>query len=155
MRTEPLTIPGVAGSLTVETSVWSGRRRLFVDDAEVPTRFGRFELAGTDGRPRPGQIKPLRFWDTYPRIEVDGALHRTGPEAPGYLKAVAFLPVLLVFIGGVLGALLGFAGVIINFAAIRSRASRTVVIVTSLGTLLLGVVVLFAVAGVVGATLGR
>lgn len=155
MRTAPFTIPEVGYPLQVDVNVWTGRRRLFAGAHEVPTYFGRFELVGGSGRRVAGLIRPLRIWQTHPRIEVDGTVHRTGPEAPAPMKALAFLPLLLLFIGGLPGASLGVAGVLVNFVVIRSTGSRRVAVATCIGTLLLGAVVLFAIAGIVGAAQAR
>ena len=155
MRTAPFTIPEIGYPLQVDVNVWTGRRRLFAGAHEVPTNFGRFEVEGASGQRVTGSIRPLRIWQTHPRIAVDGTVHRTGPEAPASLKALAFLPLLLLFLGGLPGASLGVAGVLVNFVVIRSTGSRWIAVATCLGTLLLGAVVLFAIAGVVGAAQTR
>ena len=152
MRTEPLIIPELGYPIQVETNVWTGRRRLFAGDTEVPTDFGRFTLADARGQSVSGQILRLRIWHTNPRVKVGDTIYRTGPEAPLALKVLAYLPVLLVFIGGLPGASLGVAGALVNLLVMRYTTSTKVIVATCIGTLLLGAVVLFAIAGVVGAT---
>jgi hypothetical protein len=119
----------------------------------VPTKRGKFEFPGPDGRPVTGRIKPMRFWDVYPRLEVGGVTHPTGTEAPLGLKIVACLPMLL-FAGAALGVLCGLVAIFINFAVIRSGASKVVVVATSIGTLLAGALVYFLAAGAIYAAIG-
>jgi len=153
MQTEPLAIPGLPGAVAVRANEWTGKRRLFVGDTEVPTQRGKFEIAGPDGRLVQGRIKPMRFWDAYPKVEFGGVTHSTGPETPTGLKVVACLPVLL-FAGAALGILCGFAAILVNFAVIRSGASKVAVVATSVGTLLAGALIYLAVAGLISGALG-
>ena len=153
MQTEPLAIPGLSGAVTVHVNEWTGKRRLFVGGTEVPTQRGKFELAGPDGRLTQGRIKPLKFWQTYPKVEFGGVTHSTGPDTPTGLTVVACLPVLL-FAGAALGVLLGFAAILINFAVIRSGASKVAVVATSIGTLLAGALIYLVVAGLISGALG-
>src|SRR5215475_3067120 len=105
MQSQPLAIPGVSGPVTVQVNPWSGKRRLFVGGAEIPTKRGKFELPGPDGQPLPGRID-MMWWDVYPKLEIGGTKYPTGPEVPTGVKVVALLPFVLV-VGGFFGAIFG------------------------------------------------
>ncbi|MBX7432691.1 hypothetical protein JDV09_11330 [Mycobacterium sp. Y57] len=152
MLTAPMQIPGITGAVMVNVNAWTGKRKLFVDGAEVPTTRGSFEFTGAFGQPVSGQIKRLMPWEVYPRVAIGDVIHRTGEEPPVWLKVVAGLPILLAA-GGLLGLLIGFLGVIANFEVIRTGAARGAVVAISIGTLLVCAVVLLIVAGLIGAAI--
>ena len=148
MQTAPLAIPGLPGPVTVDVNEWTGRRRLFVGSHEVPTKRGRFEFPAPNGQLIPGRIKPMRIWETYPKLEFGDVIHATGPEAPTWMKVLACLPILLV-VGGALGAVLGVLAIVANLTVIRSSAPKAAVVATSIGTLLAGAAILVIVSLVV------
>ena len=149
VQTEPVTIPGLPAPVTIQLNQWTGKRRLLVDDAEIPTtRRGGFEFVSADGQRIPGRIKTMQVWQAYPEIEFGGSTYKTGPEAPVWLKFVAGLPVLLV-VAGLLGAVIGVSAVLANFAVIRSGAGKGTVIATSIGSALLALAIYLTLAYVI------
>jgi len=144
MQSAPLAIPGLPGPVIVDVNEWTGKRRLFVGGHEVPTTRGRFQFPAPDGQLIPGRIKPMRIWETHPKLEFGNVTHATGPEAPTWMKVLACLPILLIG-GGALGAVLGVLAIVANLTVIRSGAPRAAVVAISLGTLLSGAAILVIV----------
>lgn len=153
MQTAPIAVAGVPGAVTVDVNAWTGKRRLFINGAEVPTKRGRFDFPGPNGTPIQGVIKPMKFWETYPKVEVNGVAYATGQEAPTGLKVLALLPAVL-FAGGAIGVLCGFAAILVNFVVLRSGASKGAVAAACVGTLVIGALVLLVVAGAIGLAFG-
>lgn len=134
MTTTSLTIPGVAGTITVEQSPWSGYR-ILVDGVRIKPRGfprNRLTLPGVDG-PVEARVKggALRV---HPIIVIDGVEHPTGPPTPRVLQVLVAAPVVgIILIQGVIGFLLAFGGVYLNQAIVRSdRPHGTKVALTSL-----------------------
>jgi hypothetical protein len=94
----------------------------------------------------------MGFADPYPSVEVNGVRHRTGPNVPIVLRALALLPFLLVA-GGVLGGLIGALGFIANLAVARTRIRSVVKSLIMIGISMVAFVVWLAIAlAVSGAT---
>ncbi|HEY3010753.1 MAG TPA: hypothetical protein VGJ63_22210 [Micromonosporaceae bacterium] len=126
MRTEPLTIGGLAGPSVVSTNGLSGRYRITVG-GHPASRIGRsrYALAVADGGMVEARVRG-GFLDAYPSLEINGATHRTGPPTPLALRALALSPIGLLLLGGLLGGLVGGLGAATNFAVARSRVPTAV-----------------------------
>ncbi|GAB3799623.1 hypothetical protein [Micromonospora zhanjiangensis] len=120
MRTPPLDIDGLAGPLVVDTAPITGRHAISVGGEPTSgTPAGEYLLPLANGglvtaRLRRGVLDP------YPRVEIDGVSHRTGPPVPTVLRALALLPLSLVLLSGLLGVVLGLAGLAGNLAVLRT-----------------------------------
>jgi hypothetical protein len=123
MRTEPVNIDGLAGPLVVELTPITGRHSIMVDGEPTSGKpSGEYLLPLANGglieaRLRRGVLDP------YPRIEIDGVAHRTGPSVPMPLRALALLPLALIVVHGLVGAVLGVAGLAANLAIMRTAWS--------------------------------
>lgn len=107
VQSEPVEIPRVAGSVTVESTLW--RTRVFVDGDEVPCKRRVFLLPATMGLPVHARLKYPS--DPLPALEVGGTIHRFGPHNPPLLWLPAWLPMLWVTVGwaGAVTAAIGWA----------------------------------------------
>lgn len=121
MRTDPLTIAGLACPVVLESSLLASKYSITVG-RQLATRVGRgrYALPATDGAVVQAAIRG-GFLDTYPSLVIDGATYRTGPRVPLVLRVLAILPIALVAVGGLVGGGIGAAAVITNMAVLRSR----------------------------------
>ena len=80
---------------------------------------GWFRVPTVYGDTTRAQLRSSWF-DSHPRLVVDGVEYRTGPGTPLPLRLAILLPLALVFVGGVPGLGIGAVGVLVNFAIVRS-----------------------------------
>lgn len=126
MQTSELSLDRVAGPVAVRTGFWSGRSTVTVAGQPVPRGPGGvFELPSTDGGTVSARVRTGAF-QTYPTLIVDGVRHPTGPATPVWLRVLAVLPLILLIIGGLLGGIVGVAGVLANLALLRREGSDAV-----------------------------
>jgi hypothetical protein len=140
VRSEPLTIPGLAGPVVIDSNSFTGRIAVSVNGQAVP-RIGRgmYALPTAGGETVPAEVRPS-FFDPFPSLQVNGVKHRTGPEVPLALRILAFVPIVLVGLGGLVGGLIGASGVIGNLAI--ARLPLPAVVKALLMVVVLGVAVL-------------
>lgn len=135
MRTQPVTIEGLAGPVVVDVNTLTGRQSLMVGGQSIPgTRRGDYTLPTADGRAVPAKVR-TSLVDPYPTIEIAGVKHRTGPALPVALRLLALLPFLLVFVGGAIGGALGAVGVVVNLSLARISQSTAVKALLMVGVL--------------------
>jgi hypothetical protein len=93
VRTEPLTITGLAGPVVLETNFLTGKHSITVRGHPAPRAGRRFTLPTAGG----GTVEAVRdqFLDAYPNLEIHGVKHRTGPPTPMVLRILALVPILL------------------------------------------------------------
>jgi hypothetical protein len=87
--------------------------------ARGPKR-GQMTLRRNDGRQVIAVWKPQIMGLDVPRLQVEGKLVNVVEPLKWYVWVWSALPILLVFIGGALGALAGFIGFAINTQIFRS-----------------------------------
>ena len=152
MRSGPITIPGVVGSVTVDSSFWSGRQSVFVgDQPAASTGKRRFALPTADGGTAEGSVTRSSLVNPFPTVQVGGVKHPTGPEVPVALRILLVVPILLVAFGGLVGAVLAVASIALNYTLVRS--TRPTATKAMLMTLVVGVA--FAVWITVAALIAR
>ena len=101
-----LDIEAVAGQVRVSPQKFFGGARVSIDGAELPRSWGRFTLPLKAGGTTTGRFtQGLR--DTVAPFTVDGTSYPLGPQMPVWLAVVAILPLGLIGIGGMAGALAG------------------------------------------------
>jgi hypothetical protein len=120
VKTEPITIDGVAGPVVVTTPTLWGRPALTVG-GQPAARVGprQYTLPATAGGMVDAALR-AGFADPYPSVEVNGVRHRTGPKVPVVLRILTLLPILLVT-GGALGGGIGALGVVTNLTVARTK----------------------------------
>jgi hypothetical protein len=115
-------IPGFEGREVVAvTNSLTGRSALLIDGqpaAPGPKR-GQFLLRMPNGREATAYFKPA-FPDTVPVLMVDEQPVRLAPKLEWYELVWACFPIGLLFIGGLIGAVLGAVGASLNLQIFRS-----------------------------------
>ncbi len=98
-------VPGIAARLQyVPPGMWRGAR-LLVDGNPAKRKFlGKIELPASDG-----STIEVRVVEgvTGPALRVGKTLHPIGPRIPAFLGVVAYLPIGLIAVGGMIGGLIG------------------------------------------------
>jgi hypothetical protein len=139
MRTEPLTINGLAGPVVLESGFWANRYTITVGGRPaLRTGRGRYSLPTANGGMVPAQLRG-GFLDAYPSLEINGVKHRTGPPTPVMLRVLALVPLVLVS-GGMVGGLIGALGLMLNMAVARLSVSAVLKALMMLGILVVAVV---------------
>ncbi|MCY1137148.1 hypothetical protein OWR29_03995 [Actinoplanes sp. Pm04-4] len=146
MRTEPITIDGVAGPVVVTTGRFGGAARVEVNGEVVPQLGDRHHrLPATGGGTVEAVVRGGTF-DPYPTVEVGGVKHRTGPKVNGVVQALAFAPMIMAITSGLVGGLVGLAGVLANATLLRSRLRPGAKVLAVIGVDLAVIVVAVALA---------
>jgi hypothetical protein len=112
----PFRIPGTSEpEITVRRSTFGGLR-LLVDGVPVKGQRGRYPIQLPDGT-----VKELRLTGHWTGLKavVDGVETPLEPPIPKYLLVLAFLPIALVAIGGLIGGAFGGVGVAVNSGILR------------------------------------
>ncbi|MDR7275765.1 hypothetical protein [Catenuloplanes atrovinosus] len=153
MHTNPIMIPGVAGWVSV-TLPALGRPAITVNGMPAQRLRGSdFLLPGAAGAPVLVKLK-TGLAEPFPSILTVDATYRTGPPLPGYLKALALLPILFIPLGGVLfGAVFAVPAIIANLRVSRSPLSAlgklAAIAAIDLGAILAIISVIIALATLV------
>ncbi|MGC4759165.1 hypothetical protein [Micromonospora trifolii] len=145
MNTEPLHVAGVAGPIVIATKALFGHPAVTVGGVPAPRTGKRYALPAVDGGVVQATVRNV-LADPYPTVEVNGVKHRTGPSTPIFLRILAMLPILLLTVGGLLGALIGALGVWANLTVARTRMTTAVKALAMVGIGLGTVIVWLAVA---------
>lgn len=125
MRTEPVTIDGLAGPVVVTMNTFTGRSSLTVGGVPANgTRRGNYTLPTANGGTVAARVR-ANLLDPYPTIEIAGVKHRTGPAVPVLLRVLSLLPLVLV-VGGAIGGAMGGLGAVGNLALARGSQSTAV-----------------------------
>lgn len=153
MQTEPIAIDGVAGPVAVSPAFW-GRPSITVAGQPVPRTGRQYALPAADGGTVQATVRG-GWADAYPTVEVNGVPYRTGPKPPVALQILTMVPILLVAIGGLLGALIGLAGIAANLSVARSQMPVARKALAMVGIIVVAALVLFVIAGALSAAIGR
>jgi hypothetical protein len=140
-------VPGVAGTIMSEVSLWRGLT-FIVNGRRLKPRgifVRRVSLPGADG-PVEGKIKG--GLPGTQQLIVEGNAYPTGPPVPKGLQVVAALPVLLMLLirGGGLGLIVAIAGVTLNSQIVTSTRPNRTKVALMVATLLVGASVNIALA---------
>jgi hypothetical protein len=109
----------------MQTSIWTGKSKLFKDGERVnqSTEKGKpFLIPSAVG----GVVKAFpkqTYPDFVPLLEILGTKHLVVAKLPWYEYVIGGIPVVLLFIGGGLGGLLGGLGMVTNYHLFRENAS--------------------------------
>ncbi len=121
--TYPLNLEGFEGqTLEVKPSGFFGGPQLLVNGQPAPKgpKRGQMLLRRSDGREVIATWKPALLGLDVPRLEVDGKQLTVVEPLKWYEWVWGGLPILLVFLGGALGAIAGFVAFGINTQVFRS-----------------------------------
>jgi hypothetical protein len=121
VRTDPLTVAGLAGPVVLESSLLASKYSITVG-GQPATRVGRgrYTFPATGGTVVQAAVRG-GFLAPYPSLVIDGVTYQTGPQVPLILRVLATLPIALVGVGGAVGGVIGAAAVIANMTVLRSR----------------------------------
>lgn len=112
----PFSLPGFeAQDLSVEYFGWMGKARLWVNGSPAPEGevANRFHLTRDDGSEVSAQVTFLRF-GLAPVIYFEGSRYSLPSPLRWFHWPLMVLPLFLVGVGGMLGAVFGSIGFIIN-----------------------------------------
>ena len=102
-----LDIEAVAGQVRVSPQKFFSGGRVSVDGTEIKRSWwGRFTLPLKAGGTTTGRFAH-GIRDTVPQFTVDGTSYPLGPQMPVWLGFFAAMPLALIAVGGMLGALVG------------------------------------------------
>lgn len=109
----------------LETSIWTGKSKLW-KDGEL------FERSSDKGKPfiiisESGEVHRIYpkpdLPDLIPTLEINGVKHRIVQRLPWYQYVLALSPILMLFIGGALGAIAGLLTSLYNLQIFRTEGS--------------------------------
>lgn len=106
----------------LETAGLFGGPRLLQNGEPAPKgpKRGSFTLIRDDGTEVVARVRPSFFVDPVPAVQIGDQQIRVVRAFRWYEIAWLGLPVLLVFVGGAIGAGVGFAAAIVNATIMRS-----------------------------------
>jgi hypothetical protein len=140
-------IEGFEGqNIEVRNSFWTGPK-LMIDNEPAPkgSKRGEMILVRNDGRQVTALWKPQGLGLDVPQLVVEGKTVNFVEPLKWYQWVWSGLPIALVFIGGLLGAIAGFAGFSINARIFRTKMNGILkYVVTGVISLAVTVVYLFA-----------
>jgi hypothetical protein len=90
-----------------------------------------------------------------PSLDVDGREIQVAPPLPWYIWIWSALPIILLFLGGALGGLIGAVGVVANISIFRSPLSMPLRLLATVGVTGLCFLVFFLFAVMLNAALSR
>ncbi len=119
----PVSIEGFEGrKVEVEVSFWSGAK-LMVDGVRAPkgSRRGEMLLTRGDGRHSVAVWKPVALGFDVPQLVVDGQTVRLVEPLRWHQWVWSALPIVLIFVGGAMGAVFGLIALSFNAGLFRSN----------------------------------
>ena len=111
----------------LETSIWSGKSKLYMDDKpleQLKEKGTPFLIPTADGGVVKAYTRPA-LPDIIPVLEIDGVKYRIVEKLQWYQYALGALPILLVIVGGAIGGVFGAVGVVTNYNIFRGEGSET------------------------------
>jgi hypothetical protein len=138
----PFRIPGTAEpEITVRRSTFGGLT-LLVDGAPVKGQRGHSPIQLPDGT-----VKELRLTGQWTGLKavVDGVEAPLQPPVPRSLLVLAFMPIALVAVGGLIGGAFGGVGVAVNTGVLRLQMGTPAKVLAMFGVTVVSVAV-FVVA---------
>jgi len=128
---------------TLSRSVVTGDSRLTIEGNDVPraaTPDRPFLVPLHDGKSAIVTVK-ARGYDYMPQVFVDGTEIRIGRPLALWEYVLAGLPILLLFVGGFIGVIVGFGAMALNQWLLRSLPSRAYGVGAALAVLVLSYIV--------------
>ncbi len=134
--------------LEIETSIWTGRTKLFKDGVELErsSEKGKPFLAESDAGETIKIYPKAAIMELTPQLEIDGIKYSTQEKLPWYQNVVALLPMLLIFVGGGLGGGIGAVGSILNLKTFKGDGPTTTKYLKVIGISILSYVLYVLVA---------
>lgn len=141
-------LPGVSRKVTVRgAGFWSGAR-IYVDGspAEKSGLFGKVKIPADDGT-----VLEARAQYALTGLVVTAGKTRypVGPQNPSWMGILIFAPIGLIGVGGMLGGLMGAAGMLVNRRIATSEQSNGMKTLQMIGVFFLATAIMLALAGAV------
>ena len=113
-----LNVPGFEGQ-RLEIDAGAFKKTLLLNGVKAPAAgIGKYRLIRSDGREV--TTKWTSSFDPAPSIVIDGQTIRTAPPLKWHEMVVVGAPLLLIFMGGAIGGLLGGIAATVNAKLMRS-----------------------------------
>lgn len=142
-----LEIPGFEGQ-RLEIDAGAFKKTLLLNGVKAPSAgLGKYKLTRNDGREV--TAKWASSFDPAPSIVVDGQTIRTAPPLKWHEMVVVGSPLLLVFVGGAIGGLLGAVAATFSAKLMRSSQSAAVRYVGGLALAGIAAVLYLLIAGAI------
>jgi hypothetical protein len=142
-----LEVPGFEGQrLEIDAGAFKFKKTLLLNGVKAPSAgIGKYRLTRNDGREV--TTKWTSSLDPAPSIVIDGQTIRTAAPLKWHEMLLVGSPLLLVFIGGALGGLLGAVGASFNAKLIRSSQPAAVRYIASIAIACVAAILYLLVAG--------
>lgn len=141
-------------ALEVITSGFGGKARLFVNNQEVTAKKKQpMILRRDDGQDIEATWKRDLFGIDVPNLIVDGSVIEVTKPLPVIAKLWCFLPLIFIFIGGAIGALIGILTAAANVSVFRLSTNIMIRIILTLLISLTGTGLLLFLASTLSALL--
>jgi hypothetical protein len=112
------TLPGVAGTIGLTNGLLLGHL-LTVDGRRAKRHRGEYVLPGADGGMVRARLRG-RIFSEHPIISVGGHDYTTGDATAPFLRLITFLPLLFLFSGNPVSALMAVLGIVFNLWILRA-----------------------------------
>ncbi len=109
----------------IKTSIWTGKSKLFMNNAEIKksTEKGKpFQIPRADGSIALAFAKQT-YPDLVPTLEIDGKINHIVEKLKWYEYLIGGLPIILIFLGGAIGGLIGVVASLTNFNIFRQEGN--------------------------------
>jgi hypothetical protein len=118
-----------------------------VVDGQTPQSSGRhrYLLERSDGTQVEARLKQI-FFDPIPQVEINGQTYKAVEPLRWYQWVWSGLPVVLVIIGGLIGAIFGLLALYVNARLFRTQLAMPVQFAATAGVSLAAVVMYFILA---------
>ena len=155
MAGTPIAVSGVNGPVVVTSNAFTGQHTVTVDGQPIPRgKGGTYQLPSSDGGGVEANVSSS-FFNPSP-AHLPGSSRQeiaSGPPLPMVLQILMLLPLGLVFVGGLIGGLIGALGVGVNTLVARSDYSTMVKVLMMLGILAAAIIIWVGVVQVISRTL--
>jgi hypothetical protein len=145
------TIEGFEGQdIEIKASMWTGTR-MVINGQKAPKgqRRGEMSLTRNDGRVVNARWIPQMFGFDTSQLGVDGKTYVLTPQLKWYEVVLSALPLVMVFIGGLLGAIIGIVAFSASASIFRSGINKAVKILLSLLVIVVAAIVYIIFAAIV------
>lgn len=145
-------------TIEIETAGFFTGVRLLQNGEPAPkgARRGTFALRRDDGGESTAKLRPSPFFvDPVPAVEIDGRRYEVVPPFRWYELVWLGLPLLLIFVGGAIGALVGVLAAGANATVFRSDRPALNRYALTAGISVFSVILYVAVASIFLGIVGR
>jgi hypothetical protein len=111
-------------NLAISTAGFFKSVCLLENDVKIKGKRNKFTVNDNQGSPREINLK-MNFLDPIPKIEIDGTIIKLARSLTWYEYLWMGLPIMLIFVGGGLGAMFGFGATYISGRIFRSGRKVT------------------------------